>query len=117
MHELSLCGAIVDTVSEHAEGRPVTRVRLQVGHFRQVVPETLQFCWEARVAGTALQGCVLDVEHVPATVECSGCGATTTLAHPVLRCGRCESTAVTLITGEEFLIESIDVGSPTEGSI
>jgi hydrogenase nickel incorporation protein HypA/HybF len=112
MHELSLCSAIAQTATEHADGRAIESIRLRIGHFRQVVPETLHFCWRARVAGTALEGCELVIDHVPATVECAPCGTTTTLEHPVLRCGFCESTEVALVSGDEFLIESIEVATP-----
>ena len=43
MHELSLCMAIARTATDHANGRPVDRVFVRIGHFRQVVPDTLQF--------------------------------------------------------------------------
>lgn len=109
MHELSLCGAIVDTVSEHAGGRAVERINVRIGHFRQVVPETLQFCWQMRVEGTAFHRTELLIDHVPATVECADCGRSTTLTQPVLQCGSCGGTNVELVTGEEFLIESIDL--------
>lgn len=114
MHELSICGAIVDTVTEHAGGRPVNRVRLQIGHLRQVVPETLRFCWSARTEGTPFEGCELEIDHVPAVVTCNACKARTTLDDPVLRCGTCGSLDVALQSGEEFLIESIDVDGPDE---
>lgn len=109
MHELSLCRAIADTAMEHANGRPIERIRLQIGHFRQVVPDTLQFCWQMRTENTQLAGCVLEVDHIAAIVRCDSCGATTELEHPVLRCGSCDSASVTMTSGEEFLIESIDV--------
>lgn len=109
MHELSLCGAIADTVLEHAGGRTVERIQLRLGHFRQVVPETLQFCWDMRVEDTELNGCRLDVDHVPAVIHCASCGSDTTLTHPVLRCGSCDGIDVTMTSGEEFLVVSIDV--------
>lgn len=115
MHELSLCGAIMDTVSEHADGRSVRTVNLRIGHFRQVVPDTLQFCWQARTAGTDFEGCELRVDYVPATVRCDRCGTTTTLAHPILQCGSCDSTDVVLKTGEEFVIESVDLATDSSG--
>ena len=46
MHELALCQAIVDTVERHAGGRRVEQVDVRIGHFRQVVPDSLQFSWE-----------------------------------------------------------------------
>ena len=114
MHELSHCQAIADTATDPAGGRPVERISLQIGHFRQVVPETLQYCWGLRSADGPLAGCVLDVDYVPATVDCRDCSETTRLDHPVLRCGGCGSTDVILSTGDEFLILSIDVG-PSDG--
>ena len=113
MHELSLCGAIVDTVHEHAKNRSVRQVNLTIGHFRQVVPETLLFCWEMRTKETDLHACTLNITTVPAVIECGSCGAETTLTHPILRCGNCDSADTTMTTGEEFLIESIDLHSET----
>ena len=110
MHELSLCQAIAETALDHAEGRAVTRISLQVGHFRQVVPETLQSCWQMRRADGPMANCVLDVDYVPATVDCHDCSETTRLEEPLLRCDDCVSTDVVLMSGDEFLILSIDVG-------
>lgn len=109
MHELSLCAAIADTAIDHAEGRAIRRINLRVGFFRQVVPETLQFCWEMRSKGTLLDGCDRAVEHVPATIECRHCGTCSTLNSPVLICRSCDGREVDLRSGDEFLIESIDL--------
>ena len=108
MHELAVCQAIVDTVSRHADGQRVERVEVRIGHFRQVVPDSLLFSWELLVEGTGLSGCSLVVEHVPAVVQCRGCRASTTLDLPILVCGSCGGTDVELVSGEEFLIASID---------
>ena len=43
MHELSIASAIVDTALRHAGERRVTRVDVQVGALRQVVPDSLAF--------------------------------------------------------------------------
>ena len=109
MHELSLCQAIAQAVVQHAEGRPVTRVIVRIGHFRQVVPDALAFSWEVLNVGTELADCELEIEHVAATAECAACGATTTLDHPVLVCGSCGGSDVTLLTGEEFLVVSLEL--------
>jgi hydrogenase nickel incorporation protein HypA/HybF len=114
VHELSLCQAIAGAAADHAGGRRVVVVRLRIGHFRQVVPETLTYCWELHVQGTSLDGCRLDVDYIPATIACSTCRSTTTLEMPVLMCGTCGGRQVELITGEEFMIESIDVADTTE---
>src|SRR4029079_7797131 len=104
MHELSICEAIAAKVVARADGRPVTRVTVRIGHLRQVVPDALSFSWELLTATTSLDGTRLDVEHVPATVECRSCGATTTLTSPALACARCDSVDVEVRTGDELML-------------
>ncbi|MDQ6782254.1 MAG: hydrogenase maturation nickel metallochaperone HypA [Actinomycetota bacterium] len=108
MHELALCEAIAETVARHADGRAVERVEVRIGHFRQVVPDSLQFSWELLTEGTDLTGCELIIDHVPAVITCMACGAQTTLDLPIMLCRTCDSTDVTLVSGEEFQIASID---------
>ena len=87
----------------------MTQVTVRIGHLRQVVPDALQFGWEVLTEGTELKGCELLIEQVPATVKCQKCDGETTLDMPILMCGSCESFDVTLLSGEEFLIVSMDV--------
>ncbi len=110
VHELSVCDAIVGTTLKRAEGRPVTQVTVRIGHLRQVVPDALQLGWEILTESTELKGCALSIEQVPAAVKCQECEAETTLDLPILICGSCASFDVTLLSGEEFLIVSMEVG-------
>jgi hydrogenase nickel incorporation protein HypA/HybF len=109
MHELSICSAIASTAEKHAEGRPVSQVKVRIGHLRQVVPDALQFGWEVVSSTTQLKDAELVIEQVPAIVECLDCGARTTLDLPILACGRCEGFDVKLLSGEELLVVSIDL--------
>jgi hydrogenase nickel incorporation protein HypA/HybF len=109
MHELSLCTAIANTAVKHADGRPVARVTVEIGHLRQVVPEALQFSWSVVAGATALRDAVLVIEPVPAVVECAACGVRTTLDEPILACGRCDQFDVELVSGEECMVVSIDL--------
>jgi hydrogenase nickel incorporation protein HypA/HybF len=109
MHELALAQAIVDTVTRHAPGRDVKRVAIRVGHLRQVVPDSLQFSWEMLVQGTDLDGCRLDIDHVPAVVVCAECGVTSVLECPIVMCPSCATRNVAIVSGDEFLIATMDV--------
>jgi hydrogenase nickel incorporation protein HypA/HybF len=109
MHELSLCDAIVGTAEKHANGRTVTQVTVRIGHLRQVVPDALQFSWEVVTEPTKLKGTELVIEQVPAVIECRDCSLQTTLDMPILACGSCGSFEVTLLSGEEFLIVSMEL--------
>jgi hydrogenase nickel incorporation protein HypA/HybF len=113
VHELSMCDAIARAVDVHAGGRPVQSVTVRIGHLRQVVPDTLEFSWSMVTKSTALEGAELQVEYVPAVVTCEACGATTTLDAPVLACAACGARAVTLTSGDELLIASLQL-APAE---
>ncbi|WP_261565470.1 hydrogenase maturation nickel metallochaperone HypA [Frankia gtarii] len=115
MHELSICRSVADIVTRHAAGRRVTRVHLRVGALRQVVPDTLIYCWELahadRPEAGVLAGSELAVEFVPAAARCRACGAHNELAVPVLRCAACGAADVDLVSGEEFLVTSFEVAT------
>jgi hydrogenase nickel incorporation protein HypA/HybF len=109
VHELSVAQAIADSVRRHADGQHVQRASVRIGHLRQVVPDALTFAWEMLTEGTEMDGCELEIEHVPAVVACSACGSETELDWPVLVCATCGSTAVELLSGEEFQLATIDI--------
>lgn len=108
MHELSVAQAIADAAVRRADGRRIERVEVRIGHFRQVVPDSLTFSWQLLTDGTDLDGCELAIEQVPAVIVCRDCATETVLAAPVLLCSGCGSSDVELVSGEEFAIMSLD---------
>jgi len=110
VHELSLCRSIYGIVDRGREQREVQVVHLQVGQLRQVVPETLEYCWGLVTDATPLAGSRLDIDHVPVVLDCRACSARTTVAHTlVLTCGKCGSGDIALHSGEEFMVTSVDL--------
>jgi hydrogenase nickel incorporation protein HypA/HybF len=109
VHELSICTAIAKIAHNVAAGRPVERVRVDVGYLRQVVPDTLSHSWEMVVFGTPLDGVPLEVREVPAVIECRHCHSRTTLDMPIFRCAACGSIETDVITGNELFVTSLDL--------
>ena len=109
MHELSLAESIVDIAVRHANGRPVTRVEVAVGHLRQVVPSALAFAFELVAQGTTVEGAELVLEEVPAAGRCGTCGAESRLDGFPLVCRACGSGDIEIVAGEELRVESLDV--------
>lgn len=109
MHELSLSGAVVNTVVKHAGGRPVSVVNLRVGRLRQVVPETLVFYFEFVARGTICEGARLEQEIVAASLRCMACAEEWEIEIPAFRCPSCGGSDVTVASGEEFEVESIEI--------
>ena len=113
MHELSLSGAIVNTVAKHADGRQVSVVSVRVGRLRQVVPDTLEFYFEFVARDTVCEGARLDLEIVDARLRCSACERDWEIEIPAFRCPTCGGGEVTVASGNEFEVESIEVEEDT----
>jgi hydrogenase nickel incorporation protein HypA/HybF len=109
VHELALADAIVAIAREHACGRRVTAVDVQVGRLRQVVPSALEFAFELLAAGTNVEGAALNIAGVGIRVRCTACAAETDQDDFPLACGACGSLAVDVIAGEELLVDSLEL--------
>lgn len=109
MHELSIGGAVLDTVVRHAAGRRVAVVHLRVGALRQVVPDSLAFWFGLLARDSCCEGAQLEQELVAALLRCSGCAAEWSPSQPDFRCPRCGGAGATVVRGEELEVESIDV--------
>jgi hydrogenase nickel incorporation protein HypA/HybF len=130
VHELSLSRAIVDTALRHAAGRRVTVVKLRVGSLRQVVPDSLSFYFEIVARDTECEGAKLELELIPAVLQCGACDSRWDPALPPLashgelprdglpplpsfRCPACEGPHSEVVRGDEFEVEWIEVNDPT----
>jgi hydrogenase nickel incorporation protein HypA/HybF len=109
VHELSVSSAIVDTAVRHAAGRRVTAVQVRLGRLRQVVPTSLAFYFALVARDTVCDGAQLDQEVVPATLRCGACARTWEIDQPFFRCPACGTADVTVESGEELEVASIEV--------
>jgi hydrogenase nickel incorporation protein HypA/HybF len=109
VHELSICRSIVGIVAKHAEGRDVRLVNVRIGAMRQIIPDTLVYCWSLVTEGSEFDGTQLRVERVPARLRCNGCGHEQEMTEPVLVCSACSGQQVTMVAGDEFLITSLEL--------
>jgi hydrogenase nickel incorporation protein HypA/HybF len=110
VHELSLCEAIADVVRPYADGRHVDVVRVRIGALRQVVPDSLSFCWTLVRDYEDMPDAELELEVVNAEVSCRSCGHRSTITSRwSLLCPQCESADVEVLRGDEFLVTSLDV--------
>lgn len=110
MHELAICGSIAEIVTRRAADRRVTAIYLRIGRLRQVVPETLVYCWDLISADTELDGAALELEEVPASIVCKTCAATGVLGDlPLFVCSACGGVDLDVVSGDEFMITAIDL--------
>lgn len=109
MHELSLIQSIVEICEEHAGGRRILEVTLEIGILSGVVPEALEFCFEAAARGTLLEGARLVIERVPATGFCNDCGVVSTINTYFDPCPCCGAPALDLRSGDEMRVKDLEV--------
>ncbi|GFG49574.1 hydrogenase maturation nickel metallochaperone HypA [Mycolicibacterium agri] len=108
MHEMAITQSVVDAVCEHAAGRRVHSVKVQVGELCAVVPDSMQFCFELATQGTVADGAVLDLDVQPGQARCRTCGQEFALHDPILLCP-CGSADVEVLSGRDLRILSMEV--------
>lgn len=108
MHELAITQSVVDAVCEHAAGRRVCSVRLEVGALCAVVPDSMLFCFDLVTKGTVADGARLDLDIQPGTAHCRDCGTDFELPDRILLC-RCGSADVEVTAGRDLRILSMEV--------
>ena len=108
MHELGITQNIIAIVSEHAQGKKVQRVLLEIGKLSAIMPDAVRFCFDICAKGTIVEGATLEIWEIPGMARCRQCGATIPLEKPFGVC-ECGSVQLDLITGEELKIKEIEV--------
>ncbi|MCL6521541.1 MAG: hydrogenase maturation nickel metallochaperone HypA [Firmicutes bacterium] len=113
MHEFGIMESVVEVVRQEAAKaglRRVERVEMVVGERTAVLPDALEFAWEAlRVGEPFAPGARLEVEWREARARCPACGRE---YHPeegfLLVCPACGALGGELLAGEELLVASIE---------
>jgi hydrogenase nickel incorporation protein HypA/HybF len=111
MHEMAIAQSIMDIVEQEMSRHGVTKlsaIRLVVGEFTAVVPQSLSFCFEMITKDTPLEGVKLEMEQVPLTGRCSGCGEEFAIQEYRFVCPKCESKEIEMIAGKELFVKEIE---------
>ena len=108
MHELGITRNIVAIAREHACGRPVKRVALQIGRLAAVEPDAIRFCFDLCARDTELDGARLDIAEVPGTFRCRDCGAEVRSADWFGSCP-CGSVHLECTGGQELKVVELEL--------
>ncbi|HEX9080218.1 MAG TPA: hydrogenase maturation nickel metallochaperone HypA [Desulfuromonadaceae bacterium] len=109
MHEMSITQGIIEICEQHAGGRRVVSLDVEIGELSGVVPEAIEFCFEACSRGTRLEGARLKIIPIPGQGRCQDCGGETPLASVYGACARCGGYRVIITAGEEMRVREIEV--------
>ncbi len=105
---MALTQSVLDAVCEHAAGRRVHSVKLEVGALCAVVPDAMQFCFELATEGTVADGARLDLDIRPGIAHCRSCDACFEIPDLILLCP-CGGADVEVVSGRELKILSMEV--------
>jgi hydrogenase nickel incorporation protein HypA/HybF len=113
MHEMGVAMQIVEiataSIPGHLPGARVAKVNLKVGKLSAIVPDSLTFCFDVVAKDTPLEGARLDITEIPVQAACNACRNEWTIDQPAFSCPACNSGDITLLTGRELDIESIEL--------
>jgi hydrogenase nickel incorporation protein HypA/HybF len=105
---MAITQSVVDAVCDHAAGRRVHSVRVQVGALCAVVPDAMTFCFGLAAEGTVADGARLDLDVQPGSARCHACGQDFALSDLILLCP-CGSADVEVLAGRDLRIVSMEV--------
>jgi hydrogenase nickel incorporation protein HypA/HybF len=109
MHEMSLTQGLIEVCVHHANGRQVRSVVVEIGKLGSVVPEAVEFCFEACAKGTLLEHARLHILQIPGTGRCRECGTVQSVASRFDPCTACGGYGVMLESGDEMRVREIEV--------
>jgi hydrogenase nickel incorporation protein HypA/HybF len=112
VHEMGIVSEVLVAVveaSERAGAVRINSVRATVGELTAIVPDALQFAWEALTPGTLAEGAVLEITETSARSRCLECG--TEFAHGRFDrlCPSCGGFACEVLAGNELRVDDMDV--------
>ena len=116
MHELAVAQALVeqvDAVIDQHNAMQASLIRLRIGPLAGVVPELLASAFPLAAAGSRMEHAELEFVHAPIQVRCQTCGAETEAAMNRLLCGACGDWHTQVISGDELLLESVELINDT----
>ncbi len=111
MHEAGIIHNILTIAEETARKKSATQIlklRLRIGSMSGVIPEALEFAFEAMKKDTLANNAVLEIEVVPAQCWCENCKIEYTPEDINFLCPECGMGNIKIRKGRELELVSID---------
>ena|SRR6056297_2439440 len=113
MHEMGIAQQMVtialDAIPDDIENPRVEKLNLRIGKLAAVVEHSLSFCLAVISRDTPLDGAELIIDEVPVCLRCERCNHEWQTEIPAFGCPACKNGRVTMISGREIEITSIEL--------
>jgi hydrogenase nickel incorporation protein HypA/HybF len=119
MHEMPIAQGIIDQVQQVAsenDAQLVTRIEVDLGEMRMVVPEALDAAFKAVSNGTIAEGAQLIMNDIPAEACCNVCQHRFKPdVEGCFLCPNCQQADVEIVEGKDIILRSITCDQQQEG--
>lgn len=113
MHELWLCNRILEIIQEQAASNQtyarVKVINLEVGELAAVEESALLFSFDVAAKGTIAENALLKFIIIQGKAWCEDCQKTIHVKRFFQACEFCNNHSLTITSGEEFRIHSMEV--------
>jgi hydrogenase nickel incorporation protein HypA/HybF len=117
MHELSIANSILNIVLNEKMTNNLPEVKaigLRIGVLSGILPDALEFSFDAIKKETLLENTILEISEIPVTGICNSCHENFVVTDLVFSCPKCNSTSIEVDTGQEMDIEYLDIEDEVE---
>ena len=117
MHELGIAQNILEIVQQYVpkeQTAAVRSIRIRVGPLSGIVPDSLEFCFQAIVHETEMQQARLAIDQLPAILNCKKCACRFETKDLEFLCRSCGSSDLELVSGKELEVVDIELAEESD---
>lgn len=112
MHEVAIAEEIKEIVISELKknnAKKVNKINLQIGKLTSIVPEALQFAFEAISKNTELENAKIEIEMMEIKAKCQKCKKEFIISEFDYECPYCKNMNLKIIQGRETIIKSLEI--------
>mgnify|MGYP001357091058 FL=1 len=112
MHEVGITRSLVEIAEEHVRAaghNKVLSVSVDIGDLSGVVAEAVEFCYDAVIRGTLLEGSRLIINRIPGAMRCRDCQDEFPADNYTLECPQCGGFLLDFTQGKELRMTELEV--------
>jgi hydrogenase nickel incorporation protein HypA/HybF len=120
MHELGIAQNILEIVQQSVpeeQAESVRWIRLRIGQLSGIVPDSLEFCFQAIIGDTKMPKAGLAIEQVPTTFQCKKCAYRFQVNDLEFLCPKCSDSDLEVISGRELEIVEIELAEESDKAL
>lgn len=102
----------MEAAARHARAQGAARIHamtLNIGALAGVVPDALEFAFEAVTRGTMAEGATLSVRHIPLVCYCAACDAEFEAEDLAAVCPACGQWSHDIRRGQEVQLAALEI--------